>query len=203
LAIRHVAWDLARYTSDDIKIARARRLLLAEAAHGDVEGVQALGDFLADHDPDSAVEVWERLHAMGVGRAAYELASVYRRRRDAAEAERWFRVAIDADEDWTDEAAADFGCLLLEQGRRQEAEPLLRRSWNGDLHLAWLLESRGDDDEALEVYGRLVEQDDDQSAAKAGLARIHRRRGDRDEAAFWWEQAEEAGAEPELPPFAR
>ena len=165
--------------------------------------ISALAAFLSDQDPDAAVDVFERAHAAGDDNAAYDLARLLRRRERPDEAERWYRIAADGEGELADMAAALLGCMLLESRRHDEAEPFLRRNMSGDLHLAWLLEGRGDDDEALALYGTLVEQDDDQFEAKAGLARIYQRRGDADEAAFWREQADEQGAEPDLPQFAR
>ena len=186
---------------DVASIARTEGLLRADAEGGDVEAISALAAFLSDQDPDAAVEVFERAHAAGDNNAAFDLAWLLRRRERLAEAEHWYRIAADGGGELADMAADHLGCMLLESRRHDEAEPFLRRSMS-ELYLAWLLEGRGNDDEALELYGNLV-QDDDQFEAKAGLARIYARRGDVDEAAFWREQAEEQGAEPDLPPFAR
>jgi uncharacterized protein len=187
---------------DVASIARTEGLLRADAAGGDVEAISALAAFLSEQDPDAAVEVFERAHAAGDDEAAYDLALLLQRRERLEEAEHWYRIAADGEGQLADMAAARLGCMLLESRRHDEAEPFLRRDISGDLHLAWLLEGRGDDDEALELYANLV-QDDDQFEAKAGLARIYQRRGDADQAAFWREQADEQGAEPDLPSFAR
>jgi TPR repeat protein len=186
---------------DVASLARTEGLLRADAEGGDGEALSALAAFLKDQDPDAAVEVFEWAHAAGDGDAAYNLAHLLLRRERPDEAERWFRIAADGEGRYADLAAADLGYLLLESRRHDEAEPFLRRDTGGGLHLAWLLEGRGDDDGAMELYDNLV-QDDDQFEAKAGLARIYERRGDADEAAFWREQAEEQGADPQLPPFA-
>jgi TPR repeat protein len=187
---------------DVASIARTEGLLRADAAGGDVEAISALAAFLSDQDPEAAVEVFERAHAAGDDDAAYDLARLLQRRERLEEAEHWYRIAADGEGQLADMAAALLGCMLLESRRHDEAEPFLRRDISGDLHLAWLLEGRGDDDEALELYGNLA-ADDDQFEAKAGLARIYQRRGAADEAAFWREQADEQGAEPDLPSFAR
>lgn len=202
IAIREVAAALP-WQDEEHGVERAERMLRDDAGREDPVALAALARFLREHRPEAAFEVLERLHALGDQGAAADLARMHWGAGRLEAAEQWFRRAVPTDPEQLDEVSAALGGVLLELGRIDEAEPLLRRHMDGDLHLAWLLEGRGDDDEALKLYGTLVEQDDDQFEAKAGLARIHRRRGEVDEAESWTEQALQAGADMALPRFAR
>lgn len=198
--------EMAR-TTEQSDPDRTEQMLRLDADHGDIEGLHGLSDFLRFRDPEAAVPLLERQHELGDERGAPYLASLHWRAGRLEAAERWFRLAVGSatDSESADDHAAALGCVLVEQGRGREpeVEPLLRRSIDGDLHLAWLLEARGDDDAAEALYSGLVESDDDQTEAKAGLARVLHRRGDDADAELFRGEALAAGESLELPDFIR
>jgi len=81
----------------------------------------------------------------------------------------WYREALDVDESAVSARGA---------------------GGQGDFHLAWILESRGEYVEAARLYRELAELDDDNAGAAAGLARMLERRGETEEARVWREHAE-------------
>lgn len=204
---REAVRRLASLRARDGDLDEAERLLRDDAALDDVDagergGLTALGEFLRGRRPAQAVPVLERLAGLGDVWAPLHLARLHRRAARGDAAEHWLRFAVEASTEASRTATVELGILLLEQGRDDEAEPFLRAAegYGSDFHLAWLLEGRGQFDDAERLYRELAENDDDQVHAMAGLVRMLERRGETEQARPWRETVEDEGVSLDGPP---
>ena len=194
-AVRDLAWRRQQQRKPD----EAERLYRQDAEHDDLDGLGPLADWLRQRRPEEAVPVYQRMNDLGDEWAPVQIAEIHRAAGRPQDAERWYRQVIDSDGALAAHASGLLGAMLVDEGRGDEAEALLRSGHGtGQFHLAWMLESRGDYAEAERIYRELAESDIKQTDAMAGLARMLERRGELDEARPWRESSE--GPDGTVPP---
>ncbi|MEV0773798.1 tetratricopeptide repeat protein, partial [Nocardia salmonicida] len=162
----------------------ATTLFRKAAEAGNSDAMNNLGLVLKQCGDLVEAESWFRKGAeAGVGVAMYNLGFLIAQRGDLVEAESWFRKAVEAGDN---DAMNNLG--LPPELLGKFAKTIAR---NTITNLGFLLEQRGDLDEAEAWFRTAIEAGDNDAMTNLGL--LLERRGDLVEAEAWFRTAIEAG----------